>query len=369
MSETPLVAVIMGSKSDWETMRHADEILTRLGVPHECAIVSAHRTPAWMAEYAAPPRGAVSRSSLPARAAPPTCPGWWPRTRSCRFSECPSKPRRSRESTRCSRSCRCRAVFPSGRSPSAWRERPMRRSSRRDPVAKHGRRIARRRSAHFETSKRRRFVRTRCRDQPHPPRARPSACSAAGSSAACSPSPRGAWGTGSIRFRRTATRRPARWPTWKSPRRTKTSTPCGTSRAGVAWSPSNSRTSRLPRPQAAAEEAPVRPGGPRAAHDAAPAAREDVSRRRRAFRSRPSCQCASLEDLRQHRAARPPRRAQDGGLRLRRQGSGPHCGSPTDAADAWQQAGGQASILEAFVDFEREISVVAARGLDGSFAH
>lgn len=53
----PLVAVIMGSKSDWETMRHADETLTRLGVPHECAIVSAHRTPAWMAEYAAGAEG------------------------------------------------------------------------------------------------------------------------------------------------------------------------------------------------------------------------------------------------------------------------------------------------------------------------
>src|SRR5919204_4641377 len=48
----PLVAVIMGSKSDWDTMRHADEVLTRFGVPHECRIVSAHRTPAWMAEYA-----------------------------------------------------------------------------------------------------------------------------------------------------------------------------------------------------------------------------------------------------------------------------------------------------------------------------
>ena len=41
----PLVGVIMGSKSDWETMRQADEILTRFGVPHECRIVSAHRTP------------------------------------------------------------------------------------------------------------------------------------------------------------------------------------------------------------------------------------------------------------------------------------------------------------------------------------
>lgn len=50
--DAPLVAVIMGSKSDWETMRHADEMLTRFGVPHECAIVSAHRTPQHMSEFA-----------------------------------------------------------------------------------------------------------------------------------------------------------------------------------------------------------------------------------------------------------------------------------------------------------------------------
>lgn len=48
-----LVAVIMGSKSDWETMRHADDVLTQFGVEHECRIVSAHRTPALMAEFAA----------------------------------------------------------------------------------------------------------------------------------------------------------------------------------------------------------------------------------------------------------------------------------------------------------------------------
>jgi 5-(carboxyamino)imidazole ribonucleotide mutase len=53
----PLVAVIMGSKSDWETMRHADEVLTRFGVPHECRIVSAHRTPAWLAEFASAAEG------------------------------------------------------------------------------------------------------------------------------------------------------------------------------------------------------------------------------------------------------------------------------------------------------------------------
>ncbi len=51
--DDPLVGVIMGSTSDWETLRHADEVLTRFGVPHECRVVSAHRTPGWMAEYAA----------------------------------------------------------------------------------------------------------------------------------------------------------------------------------------------------------------------------------------------------------------------------------------------------------------------------
>src|SRR5678816_2254965 len=49
---TPLVAVIMGSSSDWETMRHAVEMLERFEVPHERHIVSAHRTPAWLAEFA-----------------------------------------------------------------------------------------------------------------------------------------------------------------------------------------------------------------------------------------------------------------------------------------------------------------------------
>ena len=48
----PLVAVIMGSSSDWETMKHAAEALERFGVPHEKHIVSAHRTPVWMAEFA-----------------------------------------------------------------------------------------------------------------------------------------------------------------------------------------------------------------------------------------------------------------------------------------------------------------------------
>jgi 5-(carboxyamino)imidazole ribonucleotide mutase len=47
----PLVIVLMGSKSDWETMQHADAVLTQFGVDHECRVLSAHRTPKETAEY------------------------------------------------------------------------------------------------------------------------------------------------------------------------------------------------------------------------------------------------------------------------------------------------------------------------------
>lgn len=57
-ADRPLVGVIMGSKSDWETMRAAAATLAEFGVAHESRVVSAHRTPAWMAEYAA---GAAAR--------------------------------------------------------------------------------------------------------------------------------------------------------------------------------------------------------------------------------------------------------------------------------------------------------------------
>jgi 5-(carboxyamino)imidazole ribonucleotide mutase len=48
----PLVGIIMGSSSDWETMRHAADVLDQLGVPHETKIVSAHRTPKRLYDYA-----------------------------------------------------------------------------------------------------------------------------------------------------------------------------------------------------------------------------------------------------------------------------------------------------------------------------
>jgi len=51
-AEKPLVGVIMGSKSDWETLKHAADTLAELGVAHEVRVVSAHRTPDLMFEYA-----------------------------------------------------------------------------------------------------------------------------------------------------------------------------------------------------------------------------------------------------------------------------------------------------------------------------
>ena len=58
MTNAPLVGIIMGSTSDWETMRHAAEILDALAVPHETRVVSAHRTPQRLYDYA---QGAAGR--------------------------------------------------------------------------------------------------------------------------------------------------------------------------------------------------------------------------------------------------------------------------------------------------------------------
>ena len=55
--ERPLVAVIMGSKSDWETMKHADDVLGKFGVPHECRVLSAHRSPALTSAFASEAEG------------------------------------------------------------------------------------------------------------------------------------------------------------------------------------------------------------------------------------------------------------------------------------------------------------------------
>jgi 5-(carboxyamino)imidazole ribonucleotide mutase len=55
--ESPMVGVVMGSKSDWETMRHASELLTELGIAHEARVVSAHRTPERLFRYGSEAEG------------------------------------------------------------------------------------------------------------------------------------------------------------------------------------------------------------------------------------------------------------------------------------------------------------------------
>jgi 5-(carboxyamino)imidazole ribonucleotide mutase len=57
VEDGPLVGIIMGSKSDWETMRHAAETLDQLSVPHETKVVSAHRTPKRLYDYAHSAKG------------------------------------------------------------------------------------------------------------------------------------------------------------------------------------------------------------------------------------------------------------------------------------------------------------------------
>jgi 5-(carboxyamino)imidazole ribonucleotide mutase len=58
MTDSPLIGIIMGSRSDWETMRHGSDILAELGIAHECKVVSAHRTPERLYAYA---KSAVDR--------------------------------------------------------------------------------------------------------------------------------------------------------------------------------------------------------------------------------------------------------------------------------------------------------------------
>jgi len=61
---SPLIGVVMGSSSDWEVMRHAADILTEFGVPHETRVVSAHRTPDDMFRYAEQARGRGLRAVI-----------------------------------------------------------------------------------------------------------------------------------------------------------------------------------------------------------------------------------------------------------------------------------------------------------------
>ena len=78
MVQPPRVGLIMGSQSDWSTLRHAATILDELAIIHEDRIVSAHRTPKRLVEYATTARERGLHVIIAGPAAPRTCPAWSP---------------------------------------------------------------------------------------------------------------------------------------------------------------------------------------------------------------------------------------------------------------------------------------------------
>ncbi len=120
--------------------------------------------------------------------------------------------------------------------------------------------------------------------------------------------------------------------------------------------------------QAAAEYAPVRPDGA-VLHTTQHRLREKTFLERAGFPVTPFRAVSSLDDLRQAlQSLGTPAVLKTAGFGYDGKGQ-VKIAAPGEAEAAWQGIGGQEALLEAFVDFEREVSVVAARGVDGSFAH
>ena len=123
---SPRVGVVMGSASDWATLSHAAATLAELEIPHERAVVSAHRTPDLLRTYALSAAERGLEVVIAGAGARRTCPGCWRRGRCCRSWACPSRAASSAASTPCSPSSRCPPGSRSGRSRSA---RPGRRNA------------------------------------------------------------------------------------------------------------------------------------------------------------------------------------------------------------------------------------------------
>ena len=207
----------MGSKSDWETMRHADEMLQLFGVPHECRVVSAHRTPVLMAEYASAAEGrgieviiagAGGAAHLPGMVAAHTVaagarrPGREPRAQGPRLAAVDRADAGRRAGGHAGH--RRRAAPPT---PACSRSRSSRTTTRRCASG----------CAPSARSRNRRSAGTRCRDRADPSgrddrraRRRPARPHVRDGGAR-------AWAIASTRSRPTTTRRPARWPTSRSP--------------------------------------------------------------------------------------------------------------------------------------------------------
>ena len=85
----PLVAIVMGSRSDWATLEGAAQVLAELDVSHEVKVVSAHRTPVLLQEFATGAEAHGIEVIIAGAGARPTCRAWSPRTQCCPFSACP----------------------------------------------------------------------------------------------------------------------------------------------------------------------------------------------------------------------------------------------------------------------------------------
>jgi len=94
MADTPLVGIIMGSQSDWTTMKHAADILDELGIAYEARIVSAHRTPDRMVEYAKTARARGLKAIIAGAGGAAHLPGMTASMTSFPCSVCPSSRRR-----------------------------------------------------------------------------------------------------------------------------------------------------------------------------------------------------------------------------------------------------------------------------------
>jgi 5-(carboxyamino)imidazole ribonucleotide mutase len=122
----PLVGIIMGSRSDWDTMRAAVEILEKLGVPHEVQVVSAHRTPDLMFEYASTAASRGIEVIIAGAGGAAHLPGMTAAKTRLPVLGVPVQSKTLTDSIPCCRSCRCRREFLSPRSRSARPAPPMR---------------------------------------------------------------------------------------------------------------------------------------------------------------------------------------------------------------------------------------------------
>ncbi len=121
----PLIGVVMGSDSDWPTLQAAARILQDFGVPYEARVVSAHRTPDLMFDYAESAQGRGLRAIIAGAGGAAHLPGMLAAKTPYPYWVCRCSRRPCRARIRCCPSCRCPRAFPSPPSPSARRAPPM----------------------------------------------------------------------------------------------------------------------------------------------------------------------------------------------------------------------------------------------------